>query len=360
MPEASSPREQHRRLPSKVKVDRALSVASLIVTYNSADMLSEQLTSLCLQTRVLDEVIVVDNASTDSTRHLLRERYPWVTVIGLEQNRGIGGALATGLRYAIEASGHDWIWMLDHDSIPRKDGLEQLLLAVEHVNDTGERIAVVAPLAVNTATELVYPGLLWRGRWVSPDAGTLREDISYVDVVISSGSLVCAEAVRVVGLPRADLFMDFVDFEHCLRFRRHGYKIAVVRNSILDHTMGSPRLVSFLGMKRTWADHAPWREYYMARNQIFTLGQYFPDWKSKIYALWKVLRHLSGILLFGRNKIECLRMICFGIHDGCKGRLGIRFPGASREEVGCASAERYLVDCSYDGDMSHSLARTKE
>jgi hypothetical protein len=154
----------------------------------------------------------------------------------------------------------------------------------------------------------------------------------FVDVVISSGSLVHREAVEVSGLPRADFFMDFVDFEYCFRMRRHGYKIAVVRDSQLEHTIGEPRAVKILGYSKSWPVQQPWREYYSSRNYTFTIWDYFPNWRSKAYVLWRLLRHAVGIVAFGTNKFACLKMMLTGFLDGCSGRLGVRFraDGASK------------------------------
>ena len=44
--------------------------------------------------------------------------------------------------------------------------------------------------------------------------------------------------VEAIGLPRADFFMDFFDFEYCLRARSHGYRIAVITRSKLAHEIG--------------------------------------------------------------------------------------------------------------------------
>jgi rhamnosyltransferase len=153
--------------------------------------------------------------------------------------------------------------------------------------------------------------------------------VCFVDAVISSGTLVRREAVDKIGLPREDFFMDFVDFEYCLRMRRNGFKVVLVCESVLDHSIGDPRTVALLGFSRTWADHAPWREYYFVRNQTFTIWNYYPDWKSKFYVFRKTLRHAGGIFLFGQRKVACLKMMLMGFQDGRAGRLGIRFLGNS-------------------------------
>src|SRR3974377_445915 len=59
----------------------SLSVASVTVAYNAAKVLPRQIDALRRQTRALQEIIVVDNASSDGTDAMLAERYPQVTLL---------------------------------------------------------------------------------------------------------------------------------------------------------------------------------------------------------------------------------------------------------------------------------------
>lgn len=158
-----------------------------------------------------------------------------------------------------------------------------------------------------------------------PTPGDPSQPITFVDCVISSGSLVRREAVEAVGMPRVDFFMDFVDYEYCLRLRRNGFRIAVVRDSILDHEIGEQTSFNILGRKKFWADHAPWREYYMARNETFTIWQHYPQLTIKAFVVYKFAHHALGIVLLGKQKLACLKMMCRGFLDGRAGKLGIRF-----------------------------------
>ena len=311
-----------------------LSIASVTLAYNSEQFLCGQLDALLRQNRSLEEIIVVNNGSTDGTRDLLSAKYPQVTVLDLPTNVGVGGGYAAGLGYA--ARKHDWVWLLDHDSVPADDGLETLLQGLTGLEGSTESIGMLAPVPIHSGTQLSYPGMLWRRGWVRPRSEWSDQPVYFVDAVISSGSLIRSEVVDKVGLPRADFFIDFVDFEYCLRLRRHGYKIAVVRGSHLDHAIGNPRTINIFGYSKAWGGHAPWREYYISRNETFTIWSYFPDWKSKISTLRRLLRHATAIVAFGEQKRTCLKMMLLGYLDGRAGRLGIRpLEGAPQGITGC-------------------------
>lgn len=307
-------------LDVKRKGDRC-SIASVTVAYNGEAFLVRHLDALLGQTLPLDEIIVVNNASTDATLKLLSKYYPQVTIINLSDNAGVGGGYAAGLNYALNEKQYDWVWLFDQDSIPRHDGLERLSEGLCSLGDEGTDVAILAPVCLHEDTQRRYPGMRWRNGWRKCE---FTAKVEFVDAVISSGSLVRGEHIRKAGFPRADFFIDYVDFEHCLRLRKHGYRIAVVRESVLHHAVGRPRTIRLASFTYTWADHEPWREYYKTRNEVFTIWGHDSRWMAKYATVLRLLRHALGILLFGKNKFACLKMMRLGFGDGLAGKLGIR------------------------------------
>src|SRR4051812_8327405 len=89
-----------------------MKISALIPTYNSAKTINKTLDSILQQTRRADEILILDDGSTDNTIEILNYYKPSVTVIQRE-NRGVASArnelcaLATG----------DLIAFLDHDDI---------------------------------------------------------------------------------------------------------------------------------------------------------------------------------------------------------------------------------------------------
>ncbi len=109
--------------------DPAGSVAAVVVTFNRADYLADLLPSLLAQTRPLDAIYVLDNASTDGTRAFLAEHYtdhPVVRAVLLDTNSGGSGGFHAGV-IAAYRDGHDWFWLMDDDVVALPDGLEGLL-----------------------------------------------------------------------------------------------------------------------------------------------------------------------------------------------------------------------------------------
>jgi GT2 family glycosyltransferase len=303
----------------------SLSVASVTVVYNDARVLPRQIDALLRQTRPLQEIVVVDNASTDGTSELLADRYPQVKVLRMSENLGVGGGAAAGLAYAALERRHDWTWTFDADSAPNNDTLEVLLEATESLGNTDGEVGMAAPLPIHRETGTYYPPLLWRDGYVKPSAELLRQPIWFADLVIGSGCMVRRDVVEKVGLPRADFFMYFLDYEYCLRVRSHGYKIAIITRSHFAHEVGNARRVRLPGYSRLWPDYAPWREYYLSRNMAYTAWWLYPSRGTKMFVVTHLARHAGGVLLFSSNKLASLKKMVQGFWDGHRASLGIRF-----------------------------------
>jgi len=95
--------------------DRALSgmsarVSVIIPTYNRAKLLMRALNSVARQTRPADEIIVVDDGSTDHTADMIARHYPNVVYLK-QENKGVSAARNRGIR----AATGEWMAFLDSD-----------------------------------------------------------------------------------------------------------------------------------------------------------------------------------------------------------------------------------------------------
>jgi len=108
-------------------------VSITIVTWNSAAHLRECLASVARQDDPGFEVIILDNASTDETRDILREYRARFRVIYNARNIGF----AAGQNEAIRAARGEWILCLNPDLLLPPDFVSQLLAAGEAHPEAG-------------------------------------------------------------------------------------------------------------------------------------------------------------------------------------------------------------------------------
>src|SRR5215210_913570 len=109
-------------------------VCALVLTMNRKRLLLECLEGLRGMTVPVARTVIVDNASSDGTQEVLRERGllddPATAYVRLERNLGSAGGYAKGVEVARDQP-TDWIWIMDDDAEPRPDALERLLAAPE-------------------------------------------------------------------------------------------------------------------------------------------------------------------------------------------------------------------------------------
>lgn len=194
-------------------------VVAVVVTYNRRKLLLESLAAICDQTRPVDAVVVVDNASTDGTAAAVRERFPQVDLVALRVNTGGAGGFAAGLTRAL-SQGATSVWLMDDDTVPGPDALEALLAARDGY--PGPAPALVASRVVWTDGR-EHPMNSPRPKPLSAAAERrAAEQVRCIPVRSASfvSVLVDADVCRQRGLPVADYFLWNDDFEFTTRVLR--------------------------------------------------------------------------------------------------------------------------------------------
>ncbi|TXL23079.1 glycosyl transferase, partial [Methylococcaceae bacterium HT2] len=103
----------------------------IIPSYNRGTLLRRALVSVLEQSRPPDEIIVVDDGSTDNTAQVLKQEFPQVKVI-VQINQGVSAARNTGIR---QAKGN-WIAFLDSDDTWLAEKLAIQVRALQQSPDT--------------------------------------------------------------------------------------------------------------------------------------------------------------------------------------------------------------------------------
>lgn len=114
-------------------------IAICIVNYNTCEHLRACLAAL--QAEEVAEVVVVDNNSTDTSASMVREEFPWVTLLANQANPGYGSAA----NQAIASCNAEYILLLNSDTRLYADALQALIVYLDQHPDTG----IVGPRLVN-------------------------------------------------------------------------------------------------------------------------------------------------------------------------------------------------------------------
>jgi len=114
-----------RRLPRESTPPPVKSASVVIPNWNGRDLLEKYLPSVvtALEGNPENEIVVVDNGSTDGSVQFLREHFPQVTVLALPENLGFGGGSNAGFR----AARNRIVVLLNSDMRVAPDFLQPLL-----------------------------------------------------------------------------------------------------------------------------------------------------------------------------------------------------------------------------------------
>jgi N-acetylglucosaminyl-diphospho-decaprenol L-rhamnosyltransferase len=144
-----------------------MSISAVIPVHNRADLLQKLLASMRLQSVAFDEILVVDNASTDDAAQIAAAA--GATVIQMGTNAGFAAAVNRGWK---SARG-DWVAILNSDVELDPHWLELLLreaAAGSASFATGKILSAQDPTVIDATWDLVgRSGCAWRAGNGQPD-----------------------------------------------------------------------------------------------------------------------------------------------------------------------------------------------
>lgn len=227
-------------------------VVVVVVTRNSASFLPVCLESLLVSDYEDLQVVVVDNASTDATRWVLRDRFPSVDLICLDGNRGFAAAINIGLaRVPPEA---DYAFLLNPDTrVP-----PALVTSLVEAMDCHPDLGVVGPLQyayVPTGPMCHGPLNDW-SRYILDRLGAnefvdqvkslprygprLADAEGLADAAFVQGSALMLRmtALRAAGIFDEQFFCFYEEVDLCRRVRLEGYRVCVHTGLGMEHLGG--------------------------------------------------------------------------------------------------------------------------
>ncbi|MBM3599618.1 MAG: glycosyltransferase [Alphaproteobacteria bacterium] len=183
-----------------------MKVSVYVPCFNGERYIAQCIASLLTQTRRPDEIIVVDDGSTDRSPRVA-SAYP-VRLIRHEQNQGLGATRSTGVR----AATGDLIASIDADCFARRDWLERLT-----------RILESTPDAIGAAGQLIEAnydriGDRWRTHHLPQNHGANPlPDVPYLH---GANTLFRREALLAAGGYDQRFRTNGEDFDICRRLKR--------------------------------------------------------------------------------------------------------------------------------------------
>jgi GT2 family glycosyltransferase len=288
---------------------KMISVNCIVVTYNRLSLLKECIQAVLSQTFPVTKLIIVNNASTDETKRYLESlQDPIFEIINLSKNIGGSGGFNIGIKKSMEIFA-DWTWVMDDDTIPSLNALEELIIRSDIVKNIGFLCSKVLYsdgsihlMNVPTPRSLhntVYSEYIEKG-------ALLVESCSFVSCLINNVT------IKAVGFPIAEFFIWADDMEYTNRITNSGFlgmfvwSSHVIHKTFQNYTASIPKATKDIF----------WKFYYGERNNIYLLRRGCSLPKFIIVYIKKIIKKYFQCLENKEDGLKLLKIVLKGCIAG--------------------------------------------
>ena len=300
-------------------------VSCIIVTYNRIDYLLKLIDALINQTYAIENIIIVNNKSTDKTVESLIDKkiinketlfdtitineYKGLKVLFYNSSVNTGGAggFRKGFEIAKEIES-DYFWVMDDDICPERDCLKNSIDSFdkEHLvcvpKRIGENFDDTVVLKYNFSNPFVH---LFFDR-VSKEIKNPNKTCE-VKTFTFEGPIFSKEIMNIVGLPNDKYFLQGDDYDYAFRCLKYT-NIYYLPNAIIHRQIPCSQKGN--------SDFKLWRLYYSIRNMALLDVRYCSNYfAKKLRPIWLKLRWYYVSI---KQKNPRIRVVTKrAIHDAC-------------------------------------------
>lgn len=225
-------------------------ISVVVVNYNVSVLLGRCLNTLIRsleRSRVVFEVVVVDNASTDGSVDVVRSEFPTVQLMENRTNRGFAAATNQGIA---RCSGR-YLFLLNPDTEVLGDAPARLLAFM----DAHPRVGMATGQLINPDGTLQHGAFMFPNLWMSFfDFFPLNHRLTgsslngrypleqtapfEIDHPLGASMMVRREVVEQVGSLDEAFFMYCEEIDWCIRIKKSGWSIYCLPNARIIHHGG--------------------------------------------------------------------------------------------------------------------------
>jgi len=332
-----------------------------VLNWNGWQDTIECLQSLCRLEHDGIRIVVCDNASTDdSIEHIRRwadgvqrtmvadSRYQFLLdrpvrrlrvsewcegqpasstgdadliLISTGGNLGFAGGCNAGLRYFLERSDADFVWLLNNDTLVSQDSLGRLLDKMRARPDLG--ICGSKLLYYFQPDVVQCPGGYDFNPWTArvkiiagreeSEEGTCEAEVERNLMYVSGASALLRRSfIEQVGLMNEQYFLYFEEIDWATRALGR-YRMGYCAASRVFHKEGQS-----IGSHRTRESRSLFSERWLSRNRVVFMRTYYPE-RVVICLVWVAFAALYRLL---RGRPDLAKTMCDGAWSGLWCKLG--------------------------------------
>ena len=296
-------------------------VSVIIVNWNGLSHLPDCLGSLSKQTFRDFEVILVDNGSSDESVTYVKQHYPWVKLVILNENKGFSVGNNHGLLHAVG----DYIVTLNNDTRAETDWLEILVKTADMHIDAGMvgcRICsfddpdMIDSIGMGICRDGMSRGRFRNRRWSSLEMHEVEEIL----FPSACAALYRRAMIDEIGFFDDDFFAYAEDSDLGLRGRLAGWKAVLATRAVVYHKY-SKSSGSFSSLKvylvernHYWVALKNFSPGLMIMQPFFTILRYLEQARTVIYG-----SGTGGEFRSSGSKSELVKSLLKAIFDSLRG-----------------------------------------
>ena len=212
----------------------ALDLSVIIVNYNGRHWLERCLAAIHSQIATREELIVVDNASTDGSSEFVRQQFPGVRLVPVDRNLGFAGGNNAG---ASIAGGH-YLAFLNNDTVPQSGWLSALREPLDRDPSIGLTTSRIVYLHDPSLIDSAGDGYLRAGGAFKRLHGApfaLGNESTEVFGACGAAFMIRRDVFIELGGFDEDFFMVYEDVDLSYRARLRGHRCIYVAEAIVHH-----------------------------------------------------------------------------------------------------------------------------
>lgn len=280
-------------------------ICAVVTTYYPNEAFLDNMERVASQVAA---IIVADNTASEASRKVLtrlQTASQKVIILSNDKNEGTVKALNQGIRRAQEL-GYQWVLTLDQDSFIDPNLLKTYLNFIKDYSDLN------ALGIINSNYKDKDTGMLGFSA-NTPNQNGWAE----VPTLITSGSLFAISTFKQIGPMREEFFMDWADYDFCLRARQIGKHNFVYIHPLIIHSVGAKTAHKILFLELPANNHNSFRCYLIGRNLTVLIKEYFlKEFPATMFYIIILFYKVFSVILWERKRAIKLKNFFLGIKDG--------------------------------------------
>jgi len=226
--------------------------------------------------------LVVDNGSTDNSVVAIREAYPDITIMELDDNLGFAAGMNRGIQTELQKGA----------TLVSPNFVAHMLECVSY------RVGLVAPFVyyVDPSDEIWSMGhnfnrLLWEINDVDYDVHINSSENIVCDAITGCAMLIKRSVIEEIGFFDERFFMYYEDLDFCIRAGNHGYETVVTPHAKIWHHVS----------KSTGGRNSPAERFHIALSGGRYYSKWMRPWQAPVIISYRLLSALRCTLRLSRQ-----------------------------------------------------------